>query len=64
MTEKHPAIWYRAAQYESEQPAGRAYSQAQETIFTNECDLAAYRMMLEQIWHVAALGGEPGAVSL
>ncbi len=57
----HPPAepWYRAARYEAEQPAGQAYFQAQETIFQQECNLSAYRLMLEQIYHVAVLGGAP-----
>ncbi len=51
--------WYRAARYDAEPPSFRAYVQAQETIFQQECDLSAYRLMLEQIWHVAVLGGIP-----
>jgi hypothetical protein len=55
---------YRAARYEAEQPAGQAYFQAQETIFQQECDLSAYRLMLEQIYHVAVLGGAPTEAAL
>ena len=58
------SLWYRAAHYASEQPSATAYAQAQETIFQNECDLSAYRMMLDQIWHVAVLGGVPAEVAL
>ncbi len=51
--------WYSAARYEAEPPSARAYFQAQETIYQSEDDLSAYRLMLEQIWHVAVLGGAP-----
>lgn len=53
--------WYRAAQYEGAEPAGRAYTEARDTIFASKEDLAAYRMMLEEIWHVAVLGGTPAS---
>src|SRR5688572_24467752 len=56
--------WYRAARYTGEAPAGRAYFQAQETIFSAECDLSAYRFLLEDIYHVAVLGGIPTEVAL
>lgn len=57
-------LWYRAARYASEQPSATAYAQAQDTIFHNECDLSAYRMVLDQVWHVAVLGGVPAEVAL
>ncbi len=59
-----PSPWYRAARYETEPPSERAYFQAQETIFHSEADLSAYRLMLEQIYHVAVLGGAPAEVAL
>jgi hypothetical protein len=61
--EEETSLWYRAAQYSGEQQAGTTYTQAQDTIFHNECDLSAYRMLLDQIWHVAVLGGVPAEVS-
>ena len=49
---KEPSLWYRAAQYEAEAPSERAYFKAQATIFEHERDVSAYRLMLEQIYHV------------
>ncbi len=62
--ENEPSPWYRAARYETEPPSERAYFQAQETIFQSEDDLSAYRLMLEQIYHVAVLGGPPTEAAL
>src|SRR5919202_1106275 len=62
--EPEPSPWYRAARFASEPPSEHAYFHAQETIFSNECDLSAYRLMLEQIWHVAVLGGAPAEAAL
>ena len=57
-------LWYRAAHYSHEPEAVTAYTAAQDTIFHNECDLSAYRLLLDQIWHVAVLGGVPAEVAL
>jgi len=52
--------YYRAARFPGEQPAGRAYFQAQEVIYrATACDLSVYRLQLEQRWHVAVLGLRP-----
>ncbi len=59
-----PLPWYRTARYETEPPSQRAYFQAQETIFQSEADLSAYRLLLEQIYHVAVLGGAPAETAL
>ena len=56
--------WYKAARYVGEQPAATAYFQAQETVYNTESDISAYRMMLEQIWHVAVLGGVPAEATM
>ncbi len=53
------SLWYRAARYDAEPPSERAYFAAQPTIFEQECDVSAYRLVLEQIYHVAVLGGAP-----
>lgn len=62
--EADASLWHRAASYKTEGQSNTAYQQAQETIFANECDLSAYRLMLEQIWHVTVLGGAPSEVAL
>ncbi len=59
-----PSPWYRAARFAGEQPSERAYFQAQDTIYQNDCDLSAYRLLLEDIWHVAVLGGQPTITAL
>ncbi len=49
----------QVARFPGEQPAGRAYFQAQRAIFKVECDLSAYRFHLNRIWHVAVVGEQP-----
>ncbi len=49
-----------AARYRSEQLAGRVYARAQSTLFAAEgCDLSAFNLQLDRIWHVAVLGEQP-----
>jgi len=60
----HQESWYRAARYADEPAAGRAYFQVQETVFQQETDISAYRIMLEQIYHVAVLGGSQTEATL
>ena len=58
--EQEPVPYYHAARFRYENQARRAYFQAQETLFnTPDCDLSAYRFLLERIWHVAVLGEPP-----
>ncbi len=59
-----PEPWYRAARYAAEPLSEQAYFKAQETIYQEECDISAYRLMLEQIYHVAVLGGTPAEAGL
>lgn len=60
--EQEPVPYHRAVRFKIEPPARRTYSQAQDLIFkTPECDLSAYRFLLEQLWHVAVLGEPPPA---
>ena len=35
------------------------YEQAQELIYTTQCDLSAFRVQLQSIWYVAVLGALP-----
>jgi len=49
----------QTARYDDEQIAGEAYFQAQEAIYDTEHELSAYRLKLEEIWHVAVLGDSP-----
>lgn len=57
--EREPVPYCRAARFAGEQPAGRAYIQAQEAIREPECDLSAYRLRINDAWHVAVLGQTP-----
>ncbi len=61
---EEPSLWYRAARYDTEPPSERAYFAAQAVIFEQERDVSAYRLMLEQIYHVAVLGGAPAEAAL
>ena len=59
-SKQDPTPYYRAARFHGEKPAGRAYNQAQETIFTApDCELSAYRFHLDRVWHVAVVGEQP-----
>jgi hypothetical protein len=50
----------KAARFVGEQPAAKAYFEAQEVIFEDaESELSAYRLMLNAIYHVAVLGEQP-----
>ncbi len=55
--EKHP--YYHAVRFQKEGPARRAYFAAQDTIHEAECNLSAYRFLLNGIWHVAVVGEPP-----
>lgn len=58
--EQEPIPYYQAARFAGEQPAGQAYFQAHEAIYsTPESDLSVYRLQLNQIWHVAIIGDLP-----
>jgi hypothetical protein len=52
--------YYRSARFAGEQPAGQAYEQAQEAIYSGSPnDLSVYRLILHQVWHVSVLGQTP-----
>ena len=58
--ERASTPYYQAARFTGEKPAGRAYRQAREAIFTApDCDLSAYRFHLSRVWHVAVVGEQP-----
>lgn len=60
--ERHESQFERysvAARFESQSEAGRVYESVQETIFEAQCDLSVYRLQLDSVWHVAALGQTP-----
>ncbi len=57
--EQEPKPYFQAARFRGERAAGRAYFQAQETIYGAECDVSAFRFHLDRIWHVAVAGEQP-----
>jgi hypothetical protein len=55
-----PSLYLQAARFRSERKAERAYFRAQEALYkAPECDLSAYRFLLDRISHVAVLGAPP-----
>src|SRR5687768_9113720 len=62
LAEGEPIPYLRAARFTGERPAGQAYFQVQEAMYTAEPnDLSAYRLRLREVWHVAVLGEPPPA---
>ena len=61
--EHDPVPYQRAARFAGEQPAGQAYFAAQRVIYEapQPLDVSVFRLQLNQIWHVAALGLVPPA---
>src|SRR5437899_9507681 len=59
--DEQPERYVCAARFPTERKAGRAYFQAQEAIFTADCDLSAFRLQLNRVYHVAVLGRTPTA---
>lgn len=60
--EQGPAPYQRASRFPGERPAGRAYTQAQQVLYeAPESDLSVFRLQLDQLWYVAALGVVPPA---
>ena len=61
--EHEPPLYQRAARFAGERPAGRAYDQAQRVIYEapEPTDISVYRLQLNRLWHVAALGFVPPA---
>lgn len=57
--EPESCAYCRAARFAGEEPAGLAYSQAQDAIYKTDCDLSAFRFQLDRLWHVAVLGDLP-----
>jgi len=57
-----PTTYQRASRFAGERPADRAYAVAQQVIYeAPDCDLSVYRLQLNQLWYVAALGRVPPA---
>lgn len=55
--------YYRAARFAGERPASQAYFAAQRVIYEapEPVDLSVFRLQLNRLWHVAALGIVPPA---
>jgi hypothetical protein len=51
--------YLRAARYATDVPAYRAYSQAQDLLFSADCDLSAYRLRYQDVPHVVIVGASP-----
>jgi hypothetical protein len=64
--EGEPPPYLRAARFAGERPAGQAYFSVQRVIYEapERTDLSVFRLQLDQLWHVAALGITPPATVL
>src|SRR5687768_13525349 len=64
--DQEPAPYRRAARFAGERPAGEAYFGIQRVLYdaTEPTDLSVYRLQLNRLWHVAALGVLPPTVVL
>lgn len=60
--EHDPLPYQRASRFAGEHPAGVAYTAAQQVIYeAPDTDLSVYRLQLNRLWHVVALGVVPPA---
>lgn len=57
--EHEPVTYHRAARFREEWRAARTYRVLQETIRGAACDLSAYRLLIDQVSHVIAIGEPP-----
>src|SRR3712207_3312982 len=58
--EQEPRDYVHAAYFANEHIAGHAYNQAQVAIYTGPPnEVSAYRLILQERWHVAVLGEPP-----
>jgi hypothetical protein len=53
--------YYQAARFPDKEKTGAAYFPIQQMLFEaqDECDLSAFRLILEGVWHVVVLGEKP-----
>jgi hypothetical protein len=52
--------YLRAARFADEPPSRRAYNSAQQALYaTPQSDVSVYRLQLNRVWHLAALGELP-----
>ncbi len=61
--DQQPTPYQRAARFAGEQPAGQAYFAAQRVIYEapQPIDVSVFRLQLNRLWHIAALGVVPPA---
>jgi hypothetical protein len=61
--ESDPRPYQRASRFAGERPAGQAYAAAQQVIYEapEPTEVSVYRLQLNRVWHVAALGLVPPA---
>ncbi len=58
--EQDPTPYQRASRFVGEHPAGQAYAAAQQVLYeAPESDLSVFRLQLNRLWYVAALGLVP-----
>ncbi len=59
--DQQPPLYQRAARFAGEQPAGQAYFAAQRVIYeaAEPTDISVFRLQLNRLWYVAALGLVP-----
>ena len=55
-TEQETLAYYRVARFPGEEEAGRYYHATLRLFRDPDVDLSAYRLQLNQIWHVAVIG--------
>jgi hypothetical protein len=52
--------YYQAARFKDKKTAGAIYIVVQELIYQDiDCDLSAYRIKLNNVWHVIVIGAKP-----
>jgi hypothetical protein len=59
-TARNQGPYYQASRFASEADAGQTYFKAPDALLHGPPnDLSAYRLQLDQIWHVAVVGAQP-----
>ena len=53
--------YHRAAKFPDDREAGEVYFKIQELIKPPECELSAYRFLIQGDWHVAIVGDAPAS---
>jgi hypothetical protein len=57
--EQNEPAYLKAARFPDESSSLIAYSSSQDAIAKIPCSLSTFRLLLEQVWHVAVLGDVP-----